>query len=50
MKDMEILTLWKTLTESEKKEVLRQIHEKLSLRLHVETKERALSWVVRQRI
>lgn len=44
MKDMEILTLWKKLTESEKKEVLRQIHEKLSPRLHVKPKERAMSW------
>lgn len=44
MKDMEILTLWKTLTEREKKEVLRQLHEKLSPRLHVKTKERAFSW------
>lgn len=44
-KDIEILALWKCLTEQEKKEVFRQLHEKLSLYLHIETKERALLWV-----
>ncbi|MBQ8765416.1 MAG: hypothetical protein IJZ16_01300 [Clostridia bacterium] len=44
-KDIEILTLWKTLTESEKKEVFRQLQEKLTSHIHIEMKERVLSWV-----
>lgn len=40
----EILTLWKTLTETEKREVLHRLQEKLTPRLQTETKERALSW------
>ena len=36
-KDIEIVSLWKTLTESEKKKVLRQIHEKLTPCCHIKT-------------
>ena len=45
-KDAEILTLWKTLTESEKEEVLRQLHEKLSPRVHIELREGIICMVM----
>lgn len=45
MNNIEILNLWKILTETEKKEVLRQLHEKLSSHCPIKAKERAIIWV-----
>lgn len=40
----EILTLWKTLTEREKEEVLHRLNEKLTPHICIEAKERAVIW------
>lgn len=44
--DREIVSLWKRLTEREKKEVLRQLHEKLSPRCQIKENERAIICMV----
>lgn len=44
MNNIEILNLWKMLTETEKKEVLRQLHEKLTPRLQIKENEREIIW------